>query len=297
MPDKYIGLNEKNTGDLCKKSCADAGFRYAGTEATNQCFCGNTIRDYPKTSGCDRRCPGNNTEFCGGQWRISIYDTQGESYVPDGYIGCFEDSSDRIMPDRFYKYFGTNTGDKCIAMCKSEGFRYAATQDGWACFCSNTIKRKVEAEGCTDPCAGRNDEFCGGFWRSSIYDTQWKEPKSLTSQTTADYSDEVAQAFCTGHSQGFVFIRKRNCTSALTCNHICESVSEDAVSFLKDTVTRTACFDAVHIYRNVTFLMSEPSGEQSDISKSGILTYGYGLDGCSWKSKKCGPNYCCCRAL
>ncbi|XP_053397239.1 uncharacterized protein LOC123551753 isoform X1 [Mercenaria mercenaria] len=65
----------RNSGKRCKKFCRGHGYRYAGTETGTECFCGNEIRFKIPASNCDYKCEGKPSEFCGGDWRISIYDT------------------------------------------------------------------------------------------------------------------------------------------------------------------------------------------------------------------------------
>ena len=46
-----------------------------------ECFCSNTLREYPmKEDECNKPCPGNKKQMCGGTWRISVYKTSKQSY-------------------------------------------------------------------------------------------------------------------------------------------------------------------------------------------------------------------------
>ncbi|XP_060599742.1 uncharacterized protein LOC132753301 isoform X2 [Ruditapes philippinarum] len=65
----------RNSGKACKEYCLSAGFRYAGTKAGFDCYCGDTIRKKQLAVGCYERCPGRLDEFCGGISEISVYDT------------------------------------------------------------------------------------------------------------------------------------------------------------------------------------------------------------------------------
>ena len=42
-----------------------------------ECFCSNKLRKYPKKKEeeCNKPCPGNKKQKCGGTWRISVYKT------------------------------------------------------------------------------------------------------------------------------------------------------------------------------------------------------------------------------
>ena len=60
----------------CMKACKGAGYKFAGVQSTNQCFCGKngppayTIKP---SRECDRACPGNTGQKCGGSWRMNVY--------------------------------------------------------------------------------------------------------------------------------------------------------------------------------------------------------------------------------
>ncbi|XP_053392186.1 uncharacterized protein LOC123551736 isoform X2 [Mercenaria mercenaria] len=68
-----------NCASRCKRECEKLGYRYAGTESGEECFCGKTFNYDPEKlsdADCNIKCPGKEDENCGGNWRISIYDTQ-----------------------------------------------------------------------------------------------------------------------------------------------------------------------------------------------------------------------------
>ncbi|XP_053397619.1 xylosyltransferase oxt-like [Mercenaria mercenaria] len=72
-----------NSGDFCKGLCREFRFRYAGTENGKECFCGDNIKDYEMKpdSECNTKCAGNVEEYCGGAWRISVYDNMGTTTI------------------------------------------------------------------------------------------------------------------------------------------------------------------------------------------------------------------------
>lgn len=61
------------TTDKCVQTCRAKGFKYAGTQYTSQCFCGNTYGKYGPAVGCNMPCGGNGNEICGGSWAMNIY--------------------------------------------------------------------------------------------------------------------------------------------------------------------------------------------------------------------------------
>lgn len=63
----------------CTTACRAAGYRIAGVEWGNECFCDNTI-NFNRPSGlegCDMVCDGNKLEFCGGAQKLNIYEFEG----------------------------------------------------------------------------------------------------------------------------------------------------------------------------------------------------------------------------
>ncbi|XP_060586279.1 xylosyltransferase oxt-like [Ruditapes philippinarum] len=88
-PDGYIGcfrdfqyrildgdrrISNTNSGDECIRFCRSNGYRYAGTEFRNECYCGYQIQLKIPTKACTFTCAGNKNEICGGDWSISVYD-------------------------------------------------------------------------------------------------------------------------------------------------------------------------------------------------------------------------------
>lgn len=67
------------TIELCQAACA--GYTYFGMEYSNECYCGNTIAPAsvaqassdPAVNNCNMLCTGNQTEYCGGPSRLSMY--------------------------------------------------------------------------------------------------------------------------------------------------------------------------------------------------------------------------------
>ncbi|RSL47522.1 hypothetical protein CEP54_013369 [Fusarium duplospermum] len=65
-----------NTNKKCQDACLDAGYKYAGTEFGNQCFCGNTIDNAGAPiaqSTCNKACAGDSTTTCGGPNALTLF--------------------------------------------------------------------------------------------------------------------------------------------------------------------------------------------------------------------------------
>ena len=65
-----------HTVDSCVAVARTAGFRYAGLQASGECWTGNDL-GYAQVSDaeCNMPCAANPAQSCGGLWRNSIYDT------------------------------------------------------------------------------------------------------------------------------------------------------------------------------------------------------------------------------
>ncbi|KAL8771535.1 MAG: hypothetical protein Q9209_002977 [Squamulea sp. 1 TL-2023] len=71
---------EALTNELCAAACQ--GYTYFGTEYSRECYCGNTLGagavlapggNDPTINGCSNLCNGNQTQYCGGANRLTIY--------------------------------------------------------------------------------------------------------------------------------------------------------------------------------------------------------------------------------
>ena len=86
------------------------------------------------------------------------------------YLGCYVDKPARDL--KGHGFADANmTISMCVATCKGKGFRFAGTQFSRECFCGDaygTYGRTGSGE-CNDVCGGRPSEFCGGYWRNSVY--------------------------------------------------------------------------------------------------------------------------------
>jgi hypothetical protein len=60
----------------CIHLCLIAGYQFAGTQYSDECWCGNSYGRYGvDLNGCNMPCVGNAVEMCGGPIRNSVYTT------------------------------------------------------------------------------------------------------------------------------------------------------------------------------------------------------------------------------
>jgi hypothetical protein len=69
----YAFSSPKMTKNLCVDTCRRKGFKYAGLQYSQQCFCGNSYGKLGKSDNCNMPCSGNKGEICGGGWANSVY--------------------------------------------------------------------------------------------------------------------------------------------------------------------------------------------------------------------------------
>ena len=59
------------------------GFKYAGTQYWDWCFCGVKYDILGEATNCDAPCRGNPNQMCGGTWANSVYEVPaGELILP-----------------------------------------------------------------------------------------------------------------------------------------------------------------------------------------------------------------------
>ena len=67
-------MSRKMTVKLCVERCRSKGFRYAGTQWKDHCFCGNSYGNLGPADNCQMRCIGNPSDFCGGANANNVFE-------------------------------------------------------------------------------------------------------------------------------------------------------------------------------------------------------------------------------
>ena len=78
----YYFRSGSMTHAKCSKTCLKKGFKYAGAQYADYCFCGNSYGKYGKADNCNMPCTGNKNEICGGAWANSVYALEGADNTP-----------------------------------------------------------------------------------------------------------------------------------------------------------------------------------------------------------------------
>ncbi|KAK3322262.1 WSC domain-containing protein [Apodospora peruviana] len=94
-----------------------------------------------------------------------------DPFQPYVYSGCYEDTgkpdalSLRSQLDR-----NSMTVEKCVSLCKGNGYRYAGLEYYGNCYCGQTVNgAALEEDTCNFPCTGNSSQTCGGSNKISVY--------------------------------------------------------------------------------------------------------------------------------
>lgn len=114
----------------CLIECGARGFRYAGTQYSRFCLCGNSYGKIGKAKNCNMPCSGNPKETCGGSWANSVYSVKGKTIK-----GSVAELTQESLIGTVWK-FGRSNGStivdeiKLLAGGKMEGY-YHPNEDHW----------------------------------------------------------------------------------------------------------------------------------------------------------------------
>ncbi|XP_059178980.1 sialate:O-sulfotransferase 1-like [Physella acuta] len=156
---------------MCVFRCWKLRFFYAGMQKGNLCFCGMSIKDTARVpiETCDRRCPGNCYQACGGDTALSVYKT---GYVREpviamerfsllkANIGCYarKDSMLILCPKDFAPLRTERMSvPLCIYYCDAMyQTKFSTTTGDDRCCCSNSVTgaKNTMLSWCNIPCAG-----------------------------------------------------------------------------------------------------------------------------------------------
>ncbi|KAJ6591192.1 glyoxal oxidase N-terminus-domain-containing protein [Mycena vulgaris] len=172
----------------CVAECNSRGFKYAGAENANECYCGNSFEGgasgggtIASSSECNMNCSGDATQSCGAGFRLSSYEKRSNVTVapvlPSGwsYAGCVQEpTSGRALTGYSFTDPGM-TVDKCVATCSGMGFHMAGAEYADECYCGDAYQATSSGGGvaapndCTMACAGEATQQCGSGGRLSVY--------------------------------------------------------------------------------------------------------------------------------
>ncbi|KAF2239089.1 WSC-domain-containing protein [Viridothelium virens] len=185
--------NSSNTPSFCASTCRSKGFKYAGTEYGNECYCGNDLEaSTAQSTDCNMACAGDSTQKCGAGYRLSVTVDNNwvqtffavQNYNTWNLMACYVDSvSSRILSHSVSTPGGSSnaTINNCLDACAAKGYTYCGAEYYSECFGSTTTPNAsavaTSSTGSTDPlkagctyaCTGNATESCGGSNRIIVY--------------------------------------------------------------------------------------------------------------------------------
>lgn len=211
---------------------------------------------------------GNTGEHCTAVPEIS--DAPAEPFDSDSmYVGCFNDDGNRDMN---CKYTHKNPA-QCVAYCKTEGFRYAAIQAGYHCFCDNTYNTPA-AHYVAAPDSDCGTEFprTGGNWRNAVYRVvTTPDPWLIPPPTSAPTAPSIK--YCTGGSDGIVCDKDAVATSE---EFLLYPVGNDFV--LKNSAGKFCADDGPKIFCNSDSIQQEARFRKQELGND-VIALISGRDG------------------
>ena len=160
---------------LSSSSAASDVYKRQGTEAGNECWCGNTLPTTSATtnSSCNSFCTGSPATYCGGSFRLTVAQNTMTTSLPTGWtsLGCYGDAWTRTFPVMLWSA-SNNSDTACLRACDASGFSFAGTENGNECYCGTTPPDSSLLQPSTDcntPCAADGTQTCGGQWRLSTF--------------------------------------------------------------------------------------------------------------------------------
>ncbi|XP_053397198.1 uncharacterized protein LOC123551714 isoform X2 [Mercenaria mercenaria] len=190
-------------------------------------------------------------------------ETANTAYVPEGYIGCFIDSGNRALNGKRRQFY-PNSGTICKSFCRAYGYRYAGTEGREECFCGNEIRLKRPAYNCDYECESNPSEFCGGYWRISIYDTWYcaTEP-CLNGATCKDKDADHYSCICTEKWTG------------IHCEKPQTTVQTSSSSSTTTTTTSTSTTTSIAVTTKTSTTPGESTEGTSRASKTNVTDIPY----------------------
>ncbi|EFJ47699.1 hypothetical protein VOLCADRAFT_91721 [Volvox carteri f. nagariensis] len=176
LPERLADNDPNMSVSYCRNLAKAAGLPYFGVEYGQECYGGSDMEiatRLGRSSNCTHSCSGDTSQICGGDWAVNIYETSPIA-TSEGYIGCFVDNADRVLPQYLAVYDYRMSLSYCRGLAKAAGLPYFGVEYGQECYGGSDMARAVSlgpSNGCTHSCLGDPSEICGGDWAIDIYET------------------------------------------------------------------------------------------------------------------------------
>ncbi|KAH7166532.1 glyoxal oxidase N-terminus-domain-containing protein [Dactylonectria macrodidyma] len=189
--------SSSNTPESCIAKCIANGFKIAGMEYSEECYCGNALNNAAKKtteSDCNMPCSGDSSQMCGAGNRLSLYSdgdftiwpipVAKEDDLPGEweYKGCIFDNNNPYVLEWLWEdtaSYSTSsmTIDICLKRCQKFGYSAGGVEYGRQCVCGDLLA--VESRGedvqkadsfCSMPCPGDRNYTCGAGNHINYYE-------------------------------------------------------------------------------------------------------------------------------
>ncbi|CCA72580.1 related to glyoxal oxidase precursor [Serendipita indica DSM 11827] len=182
--------SQTNSALSCISQCSAAGYKVAGLQYGNECWCGNHLQNAAvkatSEADCNMACPGDTTHACGGPNRLNVYaatatfpvypvPTIKKANLPGSYqyLGCYAEAPGGLRVfDYLIESQTATTIDGCLNLCSSYGYPAASLEFGTQCFCgdpSQITTAQAPDGDCNIACTGSPTDYCGGVGKLLIY--------------------------------------------------------------------------------------------------------------------------------
>ena len=216
----YSEIANDMTIPKCISICGNRGFKLAAVEYGAECYCGNSLvngASLDLVSGqCYMGCAGDSMTLCGGPNALQLYSNPNavavstaapsatasaapagptaETNLPSGWQAastpCLQEVQGRALTG-----YAVTTDDmtigKCLGICESKGFFYAAVEYGGECHCGNGFSNGASLDNasqqCNMGCNGKKSTLCGGPDALQLYTNPSLDP-SLRGHNGFSYS-------------------------------------------------------------------------------------------------------------
>ncbi|XP_060876389.1 uncharacterized protein LOC132949489 isoform X2 [Metopolophium dirhodum] len=226
----YI-LKETIDPHRCFYICNERGYKYVAVNE-DHCECSDetpSADERKKLEEC-RKCAGDESEYCGGPERISIYENDWFGMVTGNlsntHFGCFENSWMYPVMDGWNISFPSElTSQKCASSCFTRGFPFVALVSSTKCLCSfdsPPVEAKVKAGGphCNVRCSGGTESVCGDRTHYNVFATGLKTSRVAGDHYLGCYEEtDVYRAFKKNQSIEFPYVN-----TPKICSRHCSSV-------------------------------------------------------------------------
>ncbi|KAF7562350.1 hypothetical protein G7046_g1797 [Stylonectria norvegica] len=175
--------------EQCVAFCKAGGYMYAGTEYSQECYCGDTIggSQISDINQCSMKCKGDSSEYCGGGSKLSVWkiDQPAKNNSPATALGgtavfqgCYTDGGAGGRTLSAAVFTGSTVSiETCASFCKQGNYPLFGMEYSRECYCGYAPKSQATVApfgDCNMKCAGNSAQTCGGgsrisVWKNSAY--------------------------------------------------------------------------------------------------------------------------------